>query len=119
MLSRCHRALKHFRLSTGNSRCYHDAIAKFTTFDSNGKPASVETGIKIGYPDESYVYVKPEIGNAIRSAVDLQIGSSGCVTRKAGFETIPLQFNHDSLHFSHATSRIHMCNAPSRRANTL
>ncbi|KAH8729180.1 hypothetical protein BGZ61DRAFT_345716 [Ilyonectria robusta] len=102
MLSRC-RALNPLRLSSCKIglnpwfRSYHNAIAKFTTIDPKGVPVSYKIGIKIGEPNESYVYVEPEVGNAIKSAIIRQLGSDRSDYR----ETLPLQFNHNSRHFSH------------------
>lgn len=103
MLSRC-RALNPLRLSSCKIglnpwfRSYHNAIAKFTTIDPKGVPVSYKIGIKIGEPNESYVYVEPEVGNAIKSAIIRQLGSDRSDYR----ETLPLQFNHNSRHFSHS-----------------
>ncbi|KPM46105.1 hypothetical protein AK830_g424 [Neonectria ditissima] len=102
MLFRFH-ALKSIPLSrarigyNASFRSYHGAIAKFTTIDPHGKPTSYETGIMVGEPNESYVYVEPEVGNAIRSAVIRQLGS-GATDQ---LQTLPLQFNHNSRHFAH------------------
>ncbi|KAI1066406.1 hypothetical protein LB506_008495 [Fusarium annulatum] len=79
------------------SRSYHSAVARFTTIDRRGMPISCDTGIMIGELDESFVYVEPEVGNAIRSAIIHQLGS-GAFNHS---ETLPLQFNHDSKHFSY------------------
>ncbi|KAI1022183.1 hypothetical protein LB504_007593, partial [Fusarium proliferatum] len=43
------------------------------------------------------VYVEPEVGKAIRSAIVHQLGS-GAFNHS---ETLPLQFNHDSKHFAY------------------
>lgn len=61
-------------------------------------PISCDTGIMIGEPDENFVYVEPEVGNAIRSAIIHQLGS-GAFNHS---ETLPLQFNHDSKHFAYS-----------------
>ncbi|KFG80034.1 hypothetical protein MANI_029224 [Metarhizium anisopliae] len=79
------------------SRSYHTAIAKFTTIDPKGAPVSYNTGIMIGEPEESYVYVEPEIGNAIQLAIVRQLGPNAT----SHFQTLPLQFHHDSHHFAH------------------
>ncbi|CCT76093.1 uncharacterized protein FFUJ_11606 [Fusarium fujikuroi IMI 58289] len=79
------------------SRSYHSAVARFTTIDRRGMPISCDTGIMIGEPDENFVYVEPEVGNAIRSAIIHQLGS-GAFNHS---EALPLQFNHDSKHFSY------------------
>lgn len=103
MLSR-YQALSPLRLSRGRIglnpwfRSYHSAMAKFTTIDPNGLPISYETGIMVGEPQESYVYIEPEVGNAIKSAVMRQLGS--VVTGHS--DTLPLQFNHDSRHFNYS-----------------
>lgn len=84
---------------TPRFRSCHSAIAKFTTIDSKCLAVSHETGIKIGEPDESYMYVEPEVGNAIKSAIIHPLGSG--VT---GYDkTLPLQYYHDSRHFAHST----------------
>lgn len=80
------------------SRPYHSATARFTTIDPRGKPLSCDTGIMIGEPDENFVYVEPEVGNAIRSAIVHQLGSSALNHS----ETLPLQFNHDTKHFAYS-----------------
>ncbi|KAG6005233.1 hypothetical protein E4U21_000312 [Claviceps maximensis] len=62
-------------------RSLHSAIAKFTTLDAQGNVITYDTSIMIGDPCQT-VYVKPEIGNAIRSAIvaqeqQEQLGESG------------------------------------------
>ncbi|GAB0138173.1 hypothetical protein EsDP_00006417 [Epichloe bromicola] len=79
------------------SRLYHTATAKFTTIDAKGIPISYNTGIMVGEPEESYVYVEPEVGNAIESAIFHQLKSGAPSHPK----TLPLQFHHDSHHFAH------------------
>lgn len=61
-------------------------------------PLSYDTGIMIGEPDDNYVYVELEVGNAIRSAIVHQLGPSALNHS----ETLPLQFNHDSKHFAYS-----------------
>jgi hypothetical protein len=78
-------------------RLYHNAVAKITTIDSKGTPVSHDTSIMIGNPGESYIYVEPEVGEAMRRAVASQLRSGGA----KHCETLPLQFNHRSLHFTH------------------
>lgn len=78
-------------------RRYHSAIAKFTTIDSKGTSVSCDTGIMVGEPGESYVYIEPEVGKAIKSAVTHQLGSVVAGHPK----TLPLQFYHGSNHFAH------------------
>ncbi|KAF5570404.1 DOC family protein [Fusarium phyllophilum] len=78
-------------------RLYHNAVAKFTTIDLNGIPFSYDTGIMIGEPGENYIYIEPDIGQAIRRALVSQI-KFGSATHH---DTLPLQFNHRSLCFTH------------------
>lgn len=40
-------------------------------------PVSYDTGIMIGEPGESYIYIEPDIGKAFRRAVVSQLGSDG------------------------------------------
>ncbi|KAH7262579.1 hypothetical protein BKA59DRAFT_540156 [Fusarium tricinctum] len=82
------------------SRPYHSATARFTTIDPRGMPLSCDTRIMIGEPDENFIYVEPEVGNAIRSAIVHQLGSS--VLTNSG--TFSLQFHHDSKHFAYRSS---------------
>lgn len=103
MLSR-YQTLNPLRLSRGRIgsnpwfRSFHSAIARFTTIDPNGIPVSRETEIRVGEPDQSYVYVSPEVGNAIKSAILRQLGSGvACYP-----DRLPLQFNHNSHHFAHS-----------------
>lgn len=81
-----------------SSHSYHNATAKFTNIDPKGTPISSETGIMVGEPNESYIYIEPEVGNAIRSSIIGQLGS-GVVGHS---ETLSLQFHHDSCHFAHS-----------------
>ncbi|KAI5457666.1 hypothetical protein BGZ63DRAFT_416786 [Mariannaea sp. PMI_226] len=78
-------------------RSYHSVIAKFTTIDPKGIPVSYETGIMIGEPNESYIYIEPEVGDAVRSGIIRQLGS-GVI---GNLKTLPLQFYHDSRYFAH------------------
>jgi hypothetical protein len=52
----------------------------------------------IGEPDENFIYIEPEVGKAIRSAIVHQLGS-GALNHS---ETLPLQFNHNSKHFAYS-----------------
>ncbi|KAF5018678.1 hypothetical protein F66182_9324 [Fusarium sp. NRRL 66182] len=99
MASRCLRPLHLKSKSTLQpwSRPYHSAVARFTTIDPRGIPVSCDTGIMIGDPHESFVYIEPEVGNAIRSAVVRQLGSGA----SSHSETLSLQYNHDSKHFAY------------------
>lgn len=83
--------------SIPRSRSYHTATAKFTTIDAKGIPISCNTGIMVGEPEESYVYVEPEVGNAIKFAIFHHLKSGASSHPK----TLPLQFHHDSHHFAH------------------
>ncbi|KAF5570478.1 DOC family protein [Fusarium pseudoanthophilum] len=78
-------------------RSYHNAVAKFTTIDSKGMPITYDTGIMIGDPGESYIYVEPDIGKAIKRAVVSQSEPSS----DPQSETLSLKFNHRSLCFTH------------------
>ncbi|UZP45266.1 hypothetical protein NXS19_013078 [Fusarium pseudograminearum] len=78
-------------------RSYHSAVARFTTIDPRGAPISFNTGIMVGEPNQNYIYIEPEVGNAIRAAIIRQLGS-GVVNDTA---TLSLQFDHDSKHFAH------------------
>ncbi|ROT36756.1 hypothetical protein SODALDRAFT_334952, partial [Sodiomyces alkalinus F11] len=80
-------------------RSFHQAKARFTTIDPRGLPVSYETDIKVGEPHEAYVYVDPEIGNAIKSSA-MQQNRIG-VTQD--LEKLPLDFNHKSRHFTYST----------------
>lgn len=55
----------------------------------------------IGDPHESYVYVQPEVGNTIKSAILRQLGSAATSQP----ENISLQFSHEALTFTHSKSR--------------
>ncbi|KAK1994355.1 hypothetical protein LX36DRAFT_660654 [Colletotrichum falcatum] len=77
-------------------RPFHRATAQFITIDSDGHPVSGKTEIRVGQPNESYVYLEPNIGNAIKSSVLRQI-SIGLTHNKK----LPLKFNHKSRHLSH------------------
>jgi hypothetical protein len=102
-LSRCQArhvsrfSRRNVRLVNAWYRSYHSAIAKFTTIDANGQAIGSETGIMVGGPKEGYIYVEPEVGNAIKSAIIRQLGWDA-----ADIKTLPLQFHHDSLHFAHS-----------------
>lgn len=99
MASRYFQALRLRSKATLQSwaRPYHSAVARFTTIDPRGMPISCDTGIMIGEPDENFIYIEPEVGKAIRSAIVHQLGS-GALNHS---ETLPLQFNHNSKHFAY------------------
>lgn len=106
MLS-CYQTLNPFRLSRAVTapnlwfRLYYTATAKVTTINPEGEQVSYDTEIMIGKPDENYVYIKPEVGRSIRSAIIPQLGSVESAV--AGHpETLALQFHHDSRHFAHS-----------------
>lgn len=97
MLSRSRLSRRNVRLVNSWFRPYHAAIAKFTTIDASGEAVCSETGIMVGGPKASYIYVEPEVGNAIKSAIIRQLGWGA-----TDIKTLPLQFHHDSLHFAHS-----------------
>jgi hypothetical protein len=84
---------------------YHSAIAKFTTIDPKGMPISYDTGIMVGERDESFVYVEPEVGNAISSTIVRQL-RSGATSHS---EMLSLRFNHDFLHFANSKYSLGCC----------
>ncbi|OIW27366.1 hypothetical protein CONLIGDRAFT_682423 [Coniochaeta ligniaria NRRL 30616] len=81
-------------------RAYHRVKARFTTIDPKGSSVSYDTEIRVGEPHEAYVYIEPEIGNAIQSLVMRQMGIA--VATQAP-EKLPLRFNHTSRHFAYET----------------
>ncbi|KAJ0131098.1 hypothetical protein HZ326_25803 [Fusarium oxysporum f. sp. albedinis] len=97
MLSRCiPKSLRGAKPTLKfSSRLYHNAVAKFTNIDKKGMPVSYDTGIMIGEPGESYICIEPDIGKAFRRAVVSQLGSDGAHQ----VVTLPLRFDHRSLHF--------------------
>ncbi|SCO84608.1 uncharacterized protein FRV6_08735 [Fusarium oxysporum] len=99
MLSRCiPKSLRGVKPTLKfSSRLYHNAVAKFTNIDKKGMPVSYDTGIMIGEPGESYICIEPDIGKAFRRAVVSQLGSDGAHQ----VVTLPLRFDHRSLHFIH------------------
>ncbi|KAF4473190.1 hypothetical protein FAGAP_13385 [Fusarium agapanthi] len=99
MVSRCLQPLRlrGKAIQQSWSRAYHSAVARFTTLDLRGMPVSCDTGIMIGEPDETFIYIEPEVGNAIRSTIVHQLGS-GALNHP---ETLSLQFNHKSKHFAY------------------
>lgn len=101
-----YRFLNVLRLSKAKIRpsprwnAYHSAITKLTTIDAKGTPTSHETGITRVDFHQSYIYIKPEVGNVINSVIVRQLGSN--VTEP---ETLLLSFHHKSLHFAHCKTR--------------
>lgn len=89
---------KHILKLNPPSRSYHNAIAKFTKLDAKGMPVSYDIGILVGEPEDSYVYVEPKVGNAIKSAIVQQLWPDMTIEP----ETLALQFHHASQHFAHS-----------------
>ncbi|KAI5855545.1 hypothetical protein GGS23DRAFT_444295 [Durotheca rogersii] len=78
-------------------RPFHCAKAQFITIDDDGLPVASQTEIRIGEPHEAYVYIEPDISNAIRSSITRQTGM-GLVQ---DLKKLSLDFNHKSLYFAH------------------
>lgn len=81
-------------------RSYHETTAEFVTINTKGVPENRTVEISIGDPGESYIYVDPEVGHALKLGVVQQIGPG--VTRGLNDEMFPLVFNHRSRHFTHS-----------------
>lgn len=62
-------------------------------------PVSSETEIRVGERHEAYIYVKPDIGNAVRSSITQQLGMGLAQDVKK----ISLDFNHRSRYFAHSS----------------
>ncbi|KAI1054427.1 hypothetical protein LB506_010623 [Fusarium annulatum] len=67
-------------------RLFHSAVGTFSNVDSKDCNAG-----------ESYIYIEPRVGHEIAFA----IVRSTAPNLLHDYETIPLQFNHESFHFSH------------------
>ncbi|UNI24945.1 hypothetical protein JDV02_010660 [Purpureocillium takamizusanense] len=80
-------------------RAFHQAKARFTTIDRKGVPVSYETEIRIGDAHEAYIYIEPDVGDAIRSGIARQLGGFGLTQGATG--KLALRFHHGSLHFAH------------------
>ncbi|KAI0006445.1 hypothetical protein F4779DRAFT_21058 [Xylariaceae sp. FL0662B] len=81
-----------------HNRSFHRAKAQFTTINHDGFPVSSETEIRVGEPHEAYVYIDPDIGDAIiKSSLVRQTGMG--LTQD--LEKLPLDFNHKSHYFAH------------------
>ncbi|KAB5582978.1 hypothetical protein GE09DRAFT_1049901 [Coniochaeta sp. 2T2.1] len=81
-------------------RANHRVTARFTTIDPKDTPVSYESEIEVGDPHEAYVYIEPQVGNAIQSAVMRQMGFAAATQAP---EKLALRFNHVSRHFSYDT----------------
>ena len=91
-------------------RLYHSATARVTTVNPNGSLFTRDTEVKIGDSGEAYVYVTPEICDAIRSAVsnsEHAESSASVVSVVSGPSELPtnrLEFHHQRRHFTHSTA---------------
>lgn len=91
------RALPRRLNATFQTRSFHVAKARFVTVDDEGTATRSETEIRIGDPDQAFVYIEPRLGDAIRSAVAQQTGLQSTHDLKK----LPMVFHHASRHFSH------------------
>ncbi|KAI1127118.1 hypothetical protein F5Y10DRAFT_243460 [Nemania abortiva] len=80
-------------------RSFHGAKARVTTLDRKGLPISYEAGIRVGEPHQAYIYVDPEVGNAIKSSIVQQIRKG----QTENLDRLSLDFNHKSNRFAHKT----------------
>lgn len=90
------RQLQYSRVSR---RAFHDAKAKFISFDTKGSLITQILDIFIGEPHQTYIIFRKEIGLAMESAITKQTGARPT----SDPEKIPLMFYHDTLHFAHST----------------
>lgn len=87
------------KAQASHSRSFHQAKAHFTTMNHNGFPVSCETEIRVGESHEAYIYVEPDIGNAIISSITRQTGMGLTRDRKK----LSLYFDHRSHYFAHSS----------------
>ncbi|KAI1194712.1 hypothetical protein F5X97DRAFT_266756 [Nemania serpens] len=78
-------------------RSFHGAKARITTLDQRGLPISYETEIRVGEPHQAYIYVDPEVGNAIKSSIIQQIRKG----QTQNPDKLSLDFDHKSNDFAY------------------
>ncbi|KAK0112353.1 hypothetical protein ONS96_014926 [Cadophora gregata f. sp. sojae] len=81
-------------------RAHHSATARFTTITPQGTPITRDIEIWLGEPAEAYVMFDPEISKAFQTSA---IANGGCSLTQ-DLELCPLNFHHDTRHFSHTSS---------------
>jgi hypothetical protein len=79
-------------------RAIHTATAKFITISPQGTPATREVEVYLGDPEEAFVLFDPEISKAFKRGTILQGGCSLAHDQ----DLYPLNFYHDTRHFSHS-----------------
>ncbi|CZT09791.1 uncharacterized protein RAG0_14431 [Rhynchosporium agropyri] len=78
----------------------HSATARFTTISPHGTPVTRDIEVWLGEPAEAYVMFDPEISKAFQTSA---IAQGGCSLTQDP-ELCPLNFHHDTRHFSHESS---------------
>ena len=80
------------------SRTHHSATGRFITISSHGTPVTREIEVWLGDPGTAYVMFDPQISLAFQTGTFLQGGCSLAQDQ----ELYPLNFYHDTRHFSHS-----------------
>ncbi|TVY54664.1 hypothetical protein LCER1_G003651 [Lachnellula cervina] len=81
-------------------RANHSATGRFITISPQGAPVTREIEVWLGDPGEAYIMFDPEISRAFQAGSMLQGGCSLAQDQ----ELYPLNFYHDTRHFSHKSS---------------
>ncbi|PVH74070.1 hypothetical protein DL98DRAFT_430190 [Cadophora sp. DSE1049] len=81
------------------SRAHHSATARFTTISPQGTPVTRDIEVWLGGPAQAYVMFDPEISKAFQTS---SVAHGRCSLTQDP-ELCPLNFHHDTQHFSHGT----------------
>lgn len=99
LLPRARISARAFNKSTFY-RAHHSATGRFITISPQGTPVTREIEVWLGDPGNAYVMFDPEISRAFQTGTILQGGSSLAQDQ----DLYPLNFHHDTRHFSHKSS---------------
>jgi len=80
------------------SRTHHSATRRYITISPEGTPVTREIEVWLGNPGNTYVMFDPEISRAFQKGTFLQGGCSLVQDQ----ELYPLNFYHDTRHFSYS-----------------
>lgn len=99
------------RRSVFFSRAHHSATGRFITISSQGAPVTRDIEVWLGDPGSAYVMFDPEISRAFKT--DETILQGGCSLAQVDQDLYPLNFYHDTRHFSHS-KKLDGCNVASK-----
>ncbi|EAS27280.3 uncharacterized protein CIMG_13495 [Coccidioides immitis RS] len=98
-------------LARPTARYLHQVTGDFLNYDAKGIPVSTKVPVFIGDPGETFVLITTDIGRALHAASHDRLKLTALPSGKAGEDSCPVTFFHDTQHFGFGPSsypRLHI-----------